>query len=250
MNIEDLTKSQLVLLTVLVTFVTSVATGILTVSLLDEAPPIVTKTVNQIVEHTVEKIVQATPATVIQAPKPSVEDLITAAFAAEVARAITFYDPTVSTSTPIASGTYLSKAKAAIAVSDVALPKEALVGFSNGERISASLSHTDGTITVYGFADDVKLPATLPLTLIAAKDLKLGQTALALTPDGGAAIGIVSKVADGRVMTTLPQTAHGTAVIDLGGNLIGVSSGVEPGVFLSADKIRELLNATSTSPAT
>ena len=34
MNIEELSKSQLILLTILVNFVTSVATGILTVSLL------------------------------------------------------------------------------------------------------------------------------------------------------------------------------------------------------------------------
>jgi len=39
MDFEGLSKSQLILLTILVNFVTSVATGILTVSLLDYAPP-------------------------------------------------------------------------------------------------------------------------------------------------------------------------------------------------------------------
>src|SRR3954470_15729289 len=60
MDIEKLTKHQIVLLTLLVSFVTSMATGIVAVALMDQAPPAVTKTINQIVEHTVEKVVPAT----------------------------------------------------------------------------------------------------------------------------------------------------------------------------------------------
>lgn len=60
MDLEHLTKHQIVLLTLLVSFVTSIATGIVTVSLVNQAPPGVTRTINQIVEHTVEKVVPAT----------------------------------------------------------------------------------------------------------------------------------------------------------------------------------------------
>lgn len=246
MNIEDLTKSQLILLTVLVNFVTAVATGILTVSFLDTAPPVVTQTVNRIVEHTVETVTQATPAAVIQAPKPSVEDLITAAFAADSARSIVLYDPKQGTSTPIASGTFLPKAQAAIAIEDAALTKEVLIGFADGSIVAASLSHADADIAIYGFADKAALPSMPALSLIAAKDLKVGQTALALTPDGNAATGIVSKVSDGHVLTSLPKTAAGTAAVDLSGNLIGISTGADTGLFISSDRIRELLAATST----
>lgn len=50
---EHLTKQQIVLLTLLVSFVTSLSTGIITVSLMDQAPASITRTVNQIIEKTV-----------------------------------------------------------------------------------------------------------------------------------------------------------------------------------------------------
>ena len=45
------------MLTLLVSFVTSIATGIVTVSLMDQAPQGITQTINRIVERTVEKVV-------------------------------------------------------------------------------------------------------------------------------------------------------------------------------------------------
>lgn len=60
MDLENLTKHQIVLLTLLVSFMTSIATGIVTVSLMDQAPPAVTKTIDQIVEHTVQTVVPST----------------------------------------------------------------------------------------------------------------------------------------------------------------------------------------------
>lgn len=56
MKMEDLNKNQVVLLTLLVSFVTSIATGIVTVTLMDQAPPGFTQTINKVVEKTIQTI--------------------------------------------------------------------------------------------------------------------------------------------------------------------------------------------------
>lgn len=58
-TMEDLTKTQIVLLTLLVSFITSIATGIITTSLLAEAPQNVTQTIDRVVERTIEKVAPA-----------------------------------------------------------------------------------------------------------------------------------------------------------------------------------------------
>ncbi|MDE2021557.1 MAG: hypothetical protein KGI71_01380 [Patescibacteria group bacterium] len=247
MNIEELSKSQLILLTILVNFVTSVATGILTVSLLDHAPAFVTQTVNRVVEHTIETVTQAAPAAVISAPAPSNQDLVTAALGADAARTVAIYSAENGTSTPaLAIGTYLQSARAIATAAQDALPKEVLIEFPDSSYVPASLSHEGDGIVIYGFADTAKLPKTHAPLLVAAADLKLGETALAISVDGSAATGIVARVTDKGVYTTLPDIGTGSAAVDLSGNLIGIAAGVTHGLLISADTISTLLSSTST----
>ena len=59
MDIKDLNKPQLILLAVLLSFITSIATGITTVTLMQQAPASVIVPVTRIIRETVEKIVPA-----------------------------------------------------------------------------------------------------------------------------------------------------------------------------------------------
>ncbi len=251
MNIEELSKSQLILLTILVNFVTSVATGILTVSLLDHAPAFVTQTVNRVVEHTIETVAAAAPATIIQqvsAPAPSNQDLVTAAIGADAMRVVALYSAQTGTSTPaIAIGTFLPKSRAVATAAQDALPDELLVEFTDGTHSPASLAHKGKGVAIYGFGNDTVLPKMPAPTLVAASDLKLGQTVLAISSEGSAATGIISRVSDKGIRTTLPDIGTGSAAVDLAGNLIGIASGSAPGVLFSSDIITALLNATTTA---
>jgi len=67
MDIKDLNKSQLILLAILLSFVISIATGITTVTLMQQAPTSVTAPVTRIVRETVEKIVPVESGPKIQA---------------------------------------------------------------------------------------------------------------------------------------------------------------------------------------
>ena len=248
MNVEELSKSQLLLLTILVNFVTSIATGILTVSLLDQAPPVVTKTVNQIVDHTIQTVAAAAPIIApTPAPAPSNQELVTTALAAAEARTVLIYGPDGTSTPAIAIGTYLPGSRAVATTVVDGLPTQAIIVFSNGTTSPASLAHQGGGIAIYGFADAGKLPSAPTPALISATKLALGETALAITNKGSAATGIVSQVNNSTVETTLGALGTGVAVVDLSGNIIGIASGAAPGELISADAIFSLLTASSTA---
>ncbi|MBI5139625.1 hypothetical protein HZA26_03380 [Candidatus Nomurabacteria bacterium] len=81
MDINDLNKSQLILLAILLSFITSIATGITTVTLMQQAPESVTVPINRVIKQTVEKIQQVEGKTTLQTVIVKEEDLIVDAIA-------------------------------------------------------------------------------------------------------------------------------------------------------------------------
>ena len=81
MDIKELNKTQLILLAVLLSFVTSIATGITTVTLMQQAPVSFTAPVNRVVQQTIEKIQQVEGKTVTQTVVVKEEDLVVDAIA-------------------------------------------------------------------------------------------------------------------------------------------------------------------------
>ena len=81
MDIKDLNKPQLILIAVLLSFVTSIATGITTVTLMQRAPASFTAPINRVIRQTVEKIQQVEGKTTVQTVVVKEEDLVVDAIA-------------------------------------------------------------------------------------------------------------------------------------------------------------------------
>jgi hypothetical protein len=247
MDIDDLSKSQLLLLTLLVNFVMSIATGIVTVSLLDQAPQTVTQTVNRIVEHTVETVVPAaTPADDSPAPvqQPTEEDLLVAAIKGDAARTVYLYADSTTTP-PVAQGIYLPKSRAVLVIADGSIPENAVAGFPDGTSAQVSLSKSDDSLMIYGFGDATSLPSAPATSLLDPSVLQQGQAVIALMADGSAVTGIISKVDGSTITTTLPQTPAGAAAVTLTGGLVGISTGAGS-AYVSAADASTLLSSPST----
>ena len=67
---DHLSKHQLILVSLLISFVTSLATGIVTVSLMDQAPKGVTSTISQVIQRTVQQVLPANVADSTATPTP------------------------------------------------------------------------------------------------------------------------------------------------------------------------------------
>lgn len=243
MDIDDLSKSQLLLLTLLVNFVMSIATGIVTVSLLDEAPQTVTQTVNRIVENTVQTVAPAV-VTDTQPQQPSEEDQLIAAIKGEQSRTVYLYAD-ATTSPALTQGVYLPKSRAVVVIADASLPQNALVAFPNGSTAQVSISRTSASLVIYGFGDATALPTASATTLVDASTLEQGQAVIGITGGGNAVTGIISKVDGTTITTTLAQTPKGAGAVNLSGGLVGISTG-DGSSYVSASEINSLLSSPAS----
>ena len=73
---NELSKQQIILLALLVSFVTSLSTGIVTVSLMDQAPSGVTRTITQVIQQTVAGAVPSTATSSVTAVSIAVSDQV------------------------------------------------------------------------------------------------------------------------------------------------------------------------------
>lgn len=240
MDIEDLSKSQLLLLTILVNFVVSIATGILTVSLLDQAPQTVTQTVDRIVDHTIETV--ATQVPVIGKPSgsaPSSEELLTAAVAADASRTVSI-SYKAGAQTPSVTGIYLPKEKIVIGAS-AELPEHVTVSFGNGTLLEADRTAVDGALMRFTFAPGAMLPSATSASYAAVADLKQGQTVIGLTAEGKAVTGIIAKIGATSLDADLPALPAGAAIVNLSGAIAGIAQA--DGSFIPADRVKALAAA-------
>lgn len=229
MNLEDLNKTQIILLTLLVSFVSAIATSIFTVKLLEEAPPAVTQTINRVVERTIERVVPAEPTetgaveqTVIEKETTVVvkeEDLITDSIEKnkrKIVRLVTVLpndEPAIEgTTTPEVAPSYVFHGIGVIVKSDglvvtasqVADVGELVALTPDGVLHEVSVVQSDDTLALIQI-EPLTEDDTLALSTATFADenaLRLGQTVIALGGEDRTSVsmGIIASLIEGDVV--------------------------------------------------
>lgn len=164
MDIKDLNKSQLILLAVLLSFITSIATGITTVTLMQQAPASVTVPVTRIVRETVEKIVPVEIGAKAPAPALSAEDKkLLADLKAIKPLTVTLYLKGETEDTVLGTGLFLGENKVVMA-SVIPAPKEGelyVVKSVLGEQKVSKVT-TERDFTIVEFIDTEVIAPAIP----------------------------------------------------------------------------------------
>lgn len=276
---EGLTKQQLILLALLVSFVTSIATGIVTVSLVNQAPPALTQTINRVVEKTIERVVtepskQAAAVVTKETVVVKADDVVVAAVEKN-ARSIVRIKEVTSSSGEKSAGNFaglgLILSKDGTIVADIgvvyrkddsagnAIPESYLGIFADGTALPLDVAFTDkdtGLLFFKPLATTSAAALYLP-PLFGTTDLKLGQTVFAI---GGAetnavSTGIVANIGERAMIRTdirSDDLVSGSVLFNLSGEAIGINAGVLPKgghTFLPLEQVQALLvKMASSSP--
>lgn len=228
MDIEKLTKQQIVLVTLLVSFVTSIATGIVTVALMDQAPAGVTQTINRVVERTIEKVV--TPPTSGNAAAVITRETVVVKEDDKIVESVDknkqsiarIYTDTRDPSNRVfvGLGTIISK-DGLIATGDTFADEygKYLISIdgSNFFKVKVLPRKEGGQFYFLRVAQDPTLATTVftPVTLSNSDNLKLGQTVISWGGDVRNAVstGIISSLVDMTGKSTEATTTSATSTL-------------------------------------
>jgi hypothetical protein len=253
MDIKDLNKSQLILLAVLLSFITSIATGITTVTLMQQAPASFTVPVNRVIQQTVEKIQQIEGKTTVQTVIIKEEDLVVDAIAknreavfsiSKEVRDIDGKDIIVS------AGRGFAVSTDGVIVADVSLVFDETVYYvenNSGKFKAKFLQANDAGFSFLKIGVPVNGTDKLVLTVPSVGDLekmKIGQKILVFGS------GISSYIFEGNkdLKINAVKSDGGGLVLDLDGNALGIALTSDLINFASIKSINDALAVFQPSP--
>ena len=250
MDLEKLNKQQVILVTLLVSFVSSIATGIVTVALMDQAPPGVTQTINRIVERTIEKVVTEpansnNSAAVVTRETIVVkeDDKIVESVDKNKNSIVRIYTDSknsgdVAQNTFIGLGTVVSK-EGLIATGDVFadISGRYLITLDGNKFYSVKILPKNDTSKFYFLKviQDEKNPVVFsPVSFSDSNNLKLGQTVIAWGGQSQNAVstGIISSLGEAPQNSTSATTTKSGEIIAMNTN-INLSDSVSGGPLLN-----------------
>jgi S1-C subfamily serine protease len=250
---EDLTKQQIILLTLFVSFVTSIATGIVTVSLMGQAPSGVIQTINKVIERTVEKAVpSATTTTVVkETVVVSTDDLVVKAIDQNTKTVLRIFrtnsDPTTGSDAMVFVSMGIVLSDDGIIATDKSLVSESgkyFTTLADGKLRNLSILRSvegDKVALLKVNIDDKENIKFNKATIVQNSDLKLGQTVVYIGGENKNTVstGIVSSLGtkeESIANSTSTQTVltsietnisannliSGASLVNLSGEVIGI----------------------------
>lgn len=255
---EELNKNQIVLLVLLVSFVTSIATGIVTVTLMDQAPKAVTQTINRIVERTVEKVVPGQPPPPIIKEVPVIvteEELIVKVINGAIPGVVRIVD--ADDDKIFVSGGFLVSPDGmvvadAAAVAAAASTTNYRAVFADGRTAPLTPLPPTDDLGFFRFAPSLGGDEKSPKLAFTKSSPAIGQTVVALgysnRPDINVSVGIVSSFLSINASTTPLMATNaasaenrGGPLMNIKGEVIGMSKGA--GLVVSSEAIVTALAA-------
>ncbi len=239
MDLEHLTKHQIVLLTLLVSFVTSIATGIVTVSLMSQAPASVTRTINQIVERTVQTVVPQNQSAAVATEKTVVvkDDDLAAQSIAKVQKSIIRITVRGGDEL-VARGIIVDKAGTALTDRDALLLTEVRAFdaiLSDGTRVPLSIRPVGATTTSIMTVDVAVGTSTgfAPVQLADVSKMRLGQSVIRIGGKGidVVGVGVVAMLPTASnngihntIQATVQSATPGSVLVTLFGDVVGIAT--------------------------
>jgi S1-C subfamily serine protease len=254
MDIKDLNKSQLILLAVLLSFITSIATGITTVTLMQQAPVSFTAPVNRIIQQTVEKIQQVEGKTITQTVVVKEEDLVVDAIAKNKGAVFSIIKEGLdanSQTVEISAGRGFGILTDGTVVADSALvpDKEVYYVKNDSGKFKADFVSTDKAgFSFLKIGASVNGTDKLIFTVPAFGDLnkmKIGQQVLVVGNT------VVSSIFEGlntnrSIDLTVSKGNAGGLVLNLDGEALGIALSGDTLSFASIKTITDALKPTTT----
>jgi S1-C subfamily serine protease len=241
MDIKDLNKSQLILLVLLLSFVTSIATGITTVTLLQQAPVSVTTPINRVIQQTVEKIQQVEGKTTTQTVIVKEEDLVVDAIAKN--KSLVF---SITKEGGVSAGNGFAINSDGVIVADALLTanKDTYLVTNDSGKFKASFLFTDPKgFSFLKIGDPVdsanKLSIPSPIFGDLSK-IKVGQKIIVLGDT------VTSFIFDGNkdMKANISKSNAGGMVLDLDGEVLGIALSGENTSFASVNTVNASFTAS------
>jgi len=251
MDIKDLNKSQLIMLALLLSFVTSIATGIVTVTLMQQAPSSIIAPINKVVRETVEKIVQMPGNNTVQTVVIKEEDLVVDAISKNISAVFAISrDGITEEGTPIevTAGKGFAVSNDGILVVDsalVSLGQSIYAKNDSGKFKATFLSSNKNGFSFIKLGEAVDGKAVLAYTVPELGDfskMKAGQSIIMVGNT------VSSFLFDGSqdLKLNITKSNAGSMILNLNGDVIGIALYSDASSFASVDLIKEALAAKST----